>query len=177
MASNTRGYVLVDAGFEDAVSIRAEVHFHMLTQKPFLEIVLMSDVGDFYASEFATNVFIVEDNARLKKPAAKAVQPEYRKPFKDWVQKREPYEFVVTYSKLNEDEKGEIICKLNGVETSRFATDKFRKGKFGFRWSNTKFIIKSLEVQGYVDEEWAKQALEAKAVGGGKSEPTEGFGF
>ncbi len=166
MASNTRGYVLVDAGFEDAVSIRAEVHFHMLTQKPFLEIVLMSDVGDFYASEFATNVFIVEDNARLKKPASKAAQPEYRRPFNDWVQKRKPYELVVTYHKPSEDQEGQIICKLNGVETTRFASDKFRKGKFGFRWNNTNFIIKSLEVQGYVDEAWAKKALEAKAAGG-----------
>jgi hypothetical protein len=99
----------------------------------------------------------------------------HRKQPKDWVSLREPYDIEVKYFKANEETEGEIRVFLNGVETCRFQNDKYQKGRVGFRWSNTKFQIKSLEVVGAPDEEWALEALQAKKEKEGKGEG--GFGF
>ena len=168
--------MLVDCGFEDAVSVRALIQFQLLTQNPFMEIVLMSEEGkQFYATEFGSNIFAVEDNARLKKPKAKAAQPTYRQPFNKWISKREPYEITFTYHKAKESEKGILTTKLNGEVTAQFETDQFRRGKVGFRWFNTKFYVEELEIQGFIDENWAMEALKAKAASEGGSDG--GFGF
>ena len=44
-------------------------------------------------------------------------------------------------------------------------TDRYRKGFPGLRWGDTKFIVESLEVSGFLDEERATEALEKAARG------------
>lgn len=175
LAGNTGGFVMIDAAFEDGVQIEADVQFQLVLSKAFFEIVFMADsVKDFYASEFASNVNVISDGKKYQAQAA--AQPNYRRQFKDWVNLREPYNLKVVYQKANEEAEGEIRCYLNGEETSRYKTEKYRKGKIGLRWFNTKFIVKSLKVSGWVDEEWAKEALAAR--GSGETEKSgEDFGF
>ncbi len=177
-AGNTGGFLLIDAGFEDQVGIRAEIQFSLLTQRPFLELILMADGDRWYASEMASNVWIIEDKGRLKKPMARARQGEYRQPFNKWINRREPYIMEMSYNKRSDSQKGVITCKLNGEVTATFETDKIRKGKIGFRWSNTKFVVKSLFVRGAVDEEWAIDALKKHHEGGDSGGDDGGdFGF
>ncbi len=176
-SGNTVGHLLIDCKFRDKATVRAKVQFLLLGPKPLFEIVLMSDDGKkFFASEFGTNIFSVEDSGRLKKPKARAIQGAFRKPFNTWIQKREPYELVFTYFKADEDTKGILVCKLDGEETARFETDKIRSGKIGFRWSSTKFIVKELEMKGAVDEEWAKDKL-LNASAGSASDGPDDIGF
>lgn len=177
-AGNTEGFLLVDAGFEDQVGLRAEIQFSLLTQRPFLELILMADGNRWYASEMASNVWIIEDKGRLKKPMARARQSEYRQPFNKWINRREPYIMELSYNKRSDSQKGVITCKLNGEVTATFETDKIRKGKIGFRWYNTKFVVKSLFVRGAVDEEWAIEALKKHHEDSGSGDDDGGdFGF
>ena len=158
LAGNTAGYHIVNAGFEDGVVIRAKVQFQLLINKPEFELVLMSDGGgDFYAVSYGANARVYNDGLKT----ATVVSPikMYRKSPKDWVQKREPYDFEVRYFKRSEDEKGVLEAKINGETTVKLTTDKYRKGFAGFRWNDTKFIVQELEVRGLVDEEWAKKEL------------------
>ena len=158
MAGNTKGYYIVNAGFEDGVVIRAKVQFQLLINKPEFELVLMSDGGgDFYAISYGANARVYNDG--LKTSTVVSPVKMYRKSPKDWVQKREPYDFEVRYFKRSEDEKGVLEAKINGETTVKLTTDKFRKGFAGFRWNDTKFIVQELEVRGLVDEEWAKEEL------------------
>ena len=175
-SGNTLGHLLIDCEFRDRASMKAKVHFLLLGSKPIFELVLMSDDGrKFYASEFATNIFTVEGGGSYKKPKARAAQPEYRKAFQRWVQKREPYELVFTYYKANDDEEGVLVCKLDGEETARFKTDHLRSGKIGFRWADTKFVVRELDIKGMVDEEWAKERLESAGSGGSGGGEIDGF--
>ncbi len=177
-AGNTEGFLLIDAGFEDQVGLRAEIQFSLLTQRPFLELILMADGNRWYASEMASNVWIIEDKGRLKKPMARARQSEYRQPFNKWINRREPYIMELSYNKRSDSQKGVITCKLNGEVTATFETDKIRKGKIGFRWYNTKFVVKSLFVRGAVDEEWAIEALKKHHEDSGSGDDDGGdFGF
>ena len=158
MAGNTSGYWIVNAGFEDGIVIRAKVQFQLLINKPDFELVLMSDGGgDFYAVSYGANARVYNDG--LKTSTVASPVKTYRKSPKDWVQKREPYEFEVRYFKRSEDEKGVLEAKINGETTVKLTTDKYRKGFAGFRWNDTKFIIQELEVRGLVDEEWAKAEI------------------
>ena len=141
MAGNTSGYWIVNAGFEDGIVIRAKVQFQLLINKPDFELVLMSDGGgDFYAVSYGANARVYNDG--LKTSTVASPVKTYRKSPKDWVQKREPYEFEVRYFKRSEDEKGVLEAKINGETTVKLTTDKYRKGFAGFRWNDTKFIIR-----------------------------------
>lgn len=176
MAGNTIGLVLINAGFEDGVSVKATIKFQMVVSKAFFEIVVMAaDANNFYASEFATNVKINDDGNGYVKAAS--TDPLHHKQYKDWVNLREPYELEVKFVKTSEEEEGEIRCYLNGVETCRYKTDKFRKGRVGFRWSNTKFVIRDLQVRGLPDEEWALEAIKKKRAEAGKKPVDDDFGF
>ena len=158
MAGNTSGYWLVNSSFEDGVIIRAKVLFQLLINKPDFELVLMSDGGgDFYAVSYGANARVYNDG--LKTSTVVSPIKAFRKNPKDWVQKREAYDFEVRYFKSSEDEKGILEAKINGETTVKLTTDKYRKGFAGFRWNDTKFIIQELEVRGLVDEEWAEAEL------------------
>ena len=138
--------------------LNTKVQFQLLINKPEFELVLMSDGGgDFYAVSYGANARVYNDGLKT----ATVVSPikMYRKSPKDWVQKREPYDFEVRYFKRSEDEKGVLEAKINGETTVKLTTDKYRKGFAGFRWNDTKFIVQELEVRGLVDEEWAKAEL------------------
>jgi len=163
MAGNTKGYWIVNSSFEDGVRIRAKVLFQLLIDKPSFEILLMSDGGqDFYAASYGAHAKVYKNGL----PVGQMSSPlqAYKKNPKDWVQKREPYEFEFIYYKRGED-KGILEAKINGETTVKLKTDRFRKGFPGIRWNDTKFIIQELEVSGLVDEEWAKERLKSAADG------------
>ncbi len=90
--------------------------------------------------------------------------PAYQKNPKDWVQKREAYEFEFIYYKRG-DEKGVLEAKINGETSVKLQTDRYRKGFPGFRWTDTKFIIQELEISGIIDEEWAEAELQKASDG------------
>jgi hypothetical protein len=176
MAGNTTGFVLIDAVFEDGVSVKATVKFQMVAPKGYFEFVMMSeDPQNYYASEFASNVKLVDDGNSYVK--AKSTDPVHAKPYNTWVSLTKPYELEVKFHKPSEDEPGEVRCYMNGTETCRYPTDKFRRGRVGFHWSNTKFIIKELSLRGLPQEEWAMKALEAHRAQGGTEEKDKDYGF
>ncbi|MEC9476497.1 MAG: hypothetical protein VX764_05595 [Planctomycetota bacterium] len=163
MAGNTAGYWIVNSSFEDGVRIRAKVLFQLLIDKPDFEMVLMSNgAQDFYSVSYGSTVRVYDDG--LVVGNVRSPIPAYKKNPKDWVQKREPYEFEFIYYK-KDDEKGVLEAKINGETTVKLKTDKFRKGFPGFRWNDTKFIVQELEVSGLVDEEWAELELKKAASG------------
>ena len=168
MAGNTSGYWIINSSFEDGVRIRVKVLFQLLIDKPDFEILLMSNGGqDFYAVSYGSTVRVYDDGlavGNVRSPLA-----AYKKNPKDWVQKREAYDFEFVYYK-RDDEKGVLEAKINGETTVRLKTDKFRKGFPGFRWNDTKFIIQELEVSGLIDEEWAE--IEVKKAASGQREGT-----
>jgi tetratricopeptide (TPR) repeat protein len=170
LAGNTTGYWTVNASFKDGVRIRAKVLFQLLIDKPNFEILLMSDgAQDFYAASYGAHAKIYKNGlpvGNMSSPLA-----AYKKSPKDWVQKREPYEFEFIYYKRGDD-KGVLEAKINGETTVKLKTDRYRKGFPGFRWTDTKFIIQELEISGIVDEEWAKSELK-KVADGTRGESTE----
>ncbi|MEE2856385.1 MAG: hypothetical protein VX949_03225 [Planctomycetota bacterium] len=173
MAGNTSGYWIVNASFEDGVRVRAKVLFQLLIDKPAFEIILMSDGGqDFYAASYGAHAKVYKNGlpvGQMSSPLA-----AYKKNPKDWVQKREAYEFEFVYYKRGED-KGVLEAKINGETTVKLKTDRYRKGFPGFRWTDTKFIIQELEISGIVDEEWAEAEL--KKASDGTRGDTEGDDF
>lgn len=163
LAGNTSGYWTVNASFEDGVRVRAKVLFQLLIDKPNFEIILMSDgAQDFYAASYGAHARVYKNGL----PVGNMSSPisTYKKSPKDWVQKREPYEFEFIYYKRGDD-KGVLEAKINGETTVKLKTDRFRKGFPGFRWTDTKFIIQELEISGVVDEEWAESELKKVAAG------------
>jgi hypothetical protein len=175
MAGNTKGYWIVNSSFEDGVRIRAKVLFQLLIDKPDFEILLMSNGGqDFYAVSYGATVRVYDDGLMVGN--VKSPLPTYRKNPKDWVQKREAYDFEFVYYKRGED-KGVLEAKINGETTVKLKTDKFRKGFPGFRWNDTKFIIQELEVSGLVDQEWVKLELEKAASGERDNDGDDDIGF
>ncbi|HIG05076.1 MAG TPA: hypothetical protein EYQ08_05010 [Planctomycetes bacterium] len=163
MAGNTSGYWTVNASFKDGVRVRAKVLFQLLIDKPNFEILLMSDgAQDFYAVSYGAHAKVYKDGL----PVGNMSSPlsAYKKSPKDWVQKREPYEFEFVYYKRGDD-KGVLEAKINGETTVKLKTDRYRKGFPGFRWTDTKFIILELEISGIVDEEWAESELKKVADG------------
>lgn len=169
MAGNTSGYWTVNASFKDGVRVRAKVLFQLLIDKPNFEILLMSDgAQDFYAVSYGAHAKVYKDGL----PVGNMSSPlsAYKKSPKDWVQKREPYEFEFVYYKRGDD-KGVLEAKINGETTVKLKTDRYRKGFPGFRWTDTKFIILELEISGIVDEEWAESEMK-KVADGTRGEPT-----
>ena len=169
MAGNTSGYWTVNASFKDGVRVRAKVLFQLLIDKPNFEILLMSDgAQDFYAVSYGAHAKVYKDGL----PVGNMSSPlsAYKKSPKDWVQKREPYEFEFVYYKRGDD-KGVLEAKINGETTVKLKTDRYRKGFPGFRWTDTKFIILELEISGIVDEEWAESELK-KVADGTRGKPT-----
>jgi hypothetical protein len=170
MAGNTTGYWIVNASFEDGVRVRAKVLFQLLIDKPSFEIILMSDGGqDFYAASYGAHAKVYKDG--LPVGHMNSPLPAYQKNPKDWVQKREAYEFEFVYYKRG-DEKGVLEAKINGETSVKLQTDRFRKGFPGFRWTDTKFIIQELEISGIIDEEWAEAELQ-KAIDGTRGDTEE----
>ena len=165
IAGNTLGYYVINSSFEDGVRIKATVQFQLLLDKPFFEFVVMSNKGSsFYGIPYGVGAKIYEDG--LVTASARSVLSPYDKKMpKDWVQKRTPYEFEIIYRKAEEKEKGILQVFINGEESCRVKTDRYRKGFPGLRWGDTKFIVESLEVSGFLDEEWATEALERAALG------------
>ena len=163
MAGNTTGYWIVNASFEDGVRVRAKVLFQLLIDKPSFEIILMSDGGqDFYAASYGAHAKVYKDG--LPVGHMNSPLPAYQKNPKDWVQKREAYEFEFVYYKRG-DEKGVLEAKINGETAVKLQTDRYRKGFPGFRWTDTKFIIQELEISGIIDEEWAEAELQKASDG------------
>ena len=123
----------------------------------------MSDgAQDFYAASYGAHARVYKNGL----PVGNMSSPisTYKKSPKDWVQKREPYEFEFIYYKRGDD-KGVLEAKINGETTVKLKTDRYRKGFPGFRWTDTKFIILELEISGIVDEEWAEAELKKVADG------------
>ena len=169
MAGNTSGYWIINSSFRDGVRVRVKVLFQLLINKPDFEILLMSNKGqDFYAVSYGATARVYDDG--LAVGHMRSPLPAYRKNPKDWVQKREAYEFEFIYYKRDEN-KGVLEAKINGETTLKLKTDRYRTGFPGFRWNDTKFIIQELEVSGLVNEEWARIELEKAASG-----PREGEG-
>jgi len=176
LAGNTQGFVLIEPHFQDGVSVEATIEFQMVDSKAFFDIVLMADdPKNYYASEFATDVKLVDDGNSYVK--AKSPDPLHAKQPKDWVSKTKTYDLAVKYFKASEEEEGEVRCYLNGEETCRYKSDKFRSGRVGFRWNATKFIIKELKVRGLPDEEWAMEAIKAHRAAKEKPATGKEFGF
>ncbi|MEE2889262.1 MAG: hypothetical protein VX404_02340 [Planctomycetota bacterium] len=175
MAANTSGYWVVNASFEDGVRVRAKVLFQLLINKPDFEILLMSNQGqDFYAVSYGATARVYDDG--LSVGHMKSPLPAYKKNPKDWVQKREAYDFEFVYYKRGDD-KGVLEAKINGETTLKLKTDRYRKGFPGFRWNDTKFIIQELEISGLVDEEWAKAEVEKAASGHREGEGEDEIDF
>lgn len=175
MAGNTTGYWTVNASFKDGVRVRAKVLFQLLIDKPNFEILLMSDgAQDFYAASYGAHAKIYKNG--LPVGNMNSLIPAYKKSPKDWVQKREPYEFEFIYYKRGDD-KGVLEAKINGETTVKLKTDRYRKGFPGFRWTDTKFIIQELEISGIVDEEWAEAELKKVADGTRDESAGDDFDF
>ncbi|NRA74571.1 MAG: DUF4398 domain-containing protein, partial [Planctomycetes bacterium] len=175
MAGNTSGYWIVNASFEDGVRVRAKVLFQLLINKPDFEILLMSNQGqDFYAVSYGATARVYDDG--LSVGHMRSPLPGYGKNPKDWVQKREAYDFEFVYYKRGDD-KGVLEAKINGETTLKLKTDRYRKGFPGFRWTDTKFIIQELEISGLVDEEWAKAEVEKAASGHREGEGEDEIDF
>ena len=88
-----------------------------------------------------------------------------------WQQRRQTVHMEMKYKKANEEEKGILEVSYEGNVCARLETDKYRSGFVGFRWSNTKFVVTNLEVSGYLDQDWAKEAL--KKVGDKKDDEVD----
>ncbi len=175
MAGNTSGYWIVNAAFEDGVRVRVKVLFQLLVNKPDFEILLMSNKGqNFYAVSYGATARVYE--AGLSVGHMRSPLSAYSKNPKDWVQKREAYEFEFVYYKRDEN-KGVLEAKINGETTLKLKTDRYRSGFPGFRWTDTKFIIEELEISGLVDEEWAKIELEKAASGKREGEGEDEIDF
>ena len=182
-AGNTEGILLLNASFEDAAAIRASVQFQMVEPKGYWEMILMaekkSDGYDYYSSQFGANLYLVQENGRIRKPLAAPAQPEYRKAPKDWVSRIEPYEMIFQYIPDADSDEGTLECKINGETTAKFKTGSLRKGTIGFRWHRVKFYVESLDVRGQIDREWAEAALEERAAAeeAERNNPGAGVGF
>ncbi|MDE0960674.1 MAG: hypothetical protein OSB09_07830 [Planctomycetota bacterium] len=175
LAGNTSGYWIVNASFEDGVRVRAKVLFQLLIDKPNFEILLMSDgAQDFYAASYGAQARVYKNGLPVGNMSSPL--PAYKKGPKDWVQKREPYEFEFIYYKSGDD-KGVLEAKINGETTVKLKTDRYRKGFPGFRWTDTKFIIQELEISGIVDEEWAEAELKKSADGTREGSTEDDFDF
>lgn len=175
LAGNTRGLLYLDAGFEDGASLEMEVQFQLvLPDAPTFRLLLMGDGSNCYASDFGRDIWILESK-RAPKPY-RCMVDEYKPHPSKWIQKRDPYRFKMKYRKVNEDEKGLLQVWINDVETCRLKTNKWRRGKVGLAWNNTKFYINSLTAKGYLDEDWAQEAIASGKTGDGE-ESEEDFDF
>ncbi len=152
VAGHTQGQFLVNAEFEDAVTVRCTVRFELLTEDPQFQIVLMSDGKGFYSSNFGVDIEQWSKGARAVKEAP--ANKQHRANPSKWVNRN----MEVTIELRSErDPSGEgmlVTAVHRGKVAAQCRLDKFRKGRIGLLWDNVRFMVTKLEIEGTPAPEW-----------------------
>lgn len=177
MGGNSNGYLLLEPVFKDKVRVEVEFQSQLsVGATPTFQMLLMANgAKDYYGSHFGTNILISNDAKGVNQvPSA---NKEFHQHVNKWLNRREPVRMRFEYSKKDEESKGMLRVFHGGEEVCRKETDFYRKGRVGFRWSNTKFYLTELIVTGQIDEEWAASFTKEQNKKGADTEPDDDFDF